>query len=135
VGLVLGRANDEGIRQEVSHIDEGVGADTLVLAKVFKGIACMEGVDGDFEFLAITGGMHEAVWLAVDLGEFQLIHEVHDAIVGAVDILQCEIPVDRAFQFGLGDAGGNTRNLVDPDEAAITGNPGEERPVWRFARA
>jgi len=69
VGLMFGRANDERIRQEVAHINEGVGADSLVLAKVLKGIAGMEGIDGHFKLLAIAGGVEQAIGVTGDLRE------------------------------------------------------------------
>ena len=72
VRLMFRRANDEGIRQEVAHVDEGIGTDPLVLAKVFKGVAGMERIHGHFKLLAIAGGVQQAIGLAIDLGSAKL---------------------------------------------------------------
>jgi hypothetical protein len=42
VCLVFSGANDEGMIEEVAHVDEGIGTDPSVMAKVFEGVARME---------------------------------------------------------------------------------------------
>ena len=59
----------------------------------------MEGIDGDFELLAIAGRMHEAIGVAVDVWERQVLHELHDPIIRPMDIVQREVPVDSTFQL------------------------------------
>jgi hypothetical protein len=99
MGLVFSGANDEGIREEVPHVDEGIGTDAFVLAEVFEGVAGMERIHRDFKLLTIAGGMQEVIGLAVDLGERELIHELHHTIIRPMDIVQREVPVDRTFQL------------------------------------
>ena len=37
--------------------------------------------------------------MAVDVGERQVIHALHDPIMRPMDIVQREVPVDRTFQL------------------------------------
>jgi len=43
--------------EEVTHVDEGVGADALVSAKVLEEVTGMETVFGDFKLQPIAGSM------------------------------------------------------------------------------
>ena len=42
VCLVFSSAHDEGMIEEVAHVDEGIGTDPSVMAKVVEGVARME---------------------------------------------------------------------------------------------
>jgi hypothetical protein len=46
--------------KEVSHINEGVGADALVSAKVFERIIRMETIDRDFKLQTIALSVQKA---------------------------------------------------------------------------
>jgi len=37
--------------------------------------------------------MHEAIGVAVDVGERQVLHELHDPIIRPMDIVQREVPL------------------------------------------
>jgi hypothetical protein len=78
VCLVFCRTNNEGIRQEVPHVDKGIGTHPLVLPKILARVASMEGIDSDLELLAMAGCVHEPISMAVDVGKRQVIHELHD---------------------------------------------------------
>src|SRR5262245_45228667 len=91
VRFMFGRANDHGIGEEMPHIDESIGTHTLILAKVFKGVAGMEGIHCHFEFLAITGSMERLPWLAIDLGQRQVVHKLDDMVIRAMDVVEREV--------------------------------------------
>jgi hypothetical protein len=89
----------------------------------------MERIHRDFKLLTIAGGMQEVIGLAVDLGERELIHELHHTIIRPMDIVQREVAVDGAFQLRLGNSCGNAGNLLGPDATAIAGDARQKRPV------
>src|SRR6266478_5611904 len=69
VCLMFGSTDDEGERQKMTHVNEGVGTDALILSKIFEGVIGMQRVNSHLKLLAITRGMQRLTGLAVDLGQ------------------------------------------------------------------
>ena len=57
VGFMLSGTNNQRIIEEVAHVDEGVGTDTFIGAKVLEGVIRMETIDCDLKLLTIARGV------------------------------------------------------------------------------
>lgn len=121
------RANDLVMPQEVARIDEGVGTDAGVLAKIFEAIVGIERLHGNPVFLPIPGGMPPARLSPINFREFQRVQKLQDAIVGRRDVLEGKVPVDGRFACSFVNPFGNPCDLADANEAAIAKDTGEKR--------
>ena len=113
----------------MSLIGKVVGTHTLVLSEIFVGVMGIERVDGDLKLLPITGGVKHPGFSAVHFGQFKLVHQGQDPVIGGLDVFETEVPVDGVIEFGLVNPLRNARDLVGSDEAAIGDDPGKKDPL------
>ena len=103
----------------------------LCLSEVFVGVIGIERVDGDLKFLPIAGGVKHPGVSAVHFGQFKLVHQGQDQVIGGLDVFETEVPVDGMIEFGLVNSPRNACDLAGSDEAAIADDPGEKGPLGR----
>ena len=98
--LAFGRAENQGVPEQVTFVHEGVGADPLALAKIFEGMVGVERIGSHLEFLAIARGMNFCFRSAINIGKVHRGHETGDPVVGGPEVFQGEAPIDGAVEFG-----------------------------------
>ena len=102
--LTISRADHQRMPENVAFIDERIGADTLALAEILEGPACVQAFAAHLEFLAIAGGVQYPVIFAIDVWQFHLVHGLYHGIVGGADIIERKPPVNSMFKFAFSDA-------------------------------
>lgn len=124
--VALGRAEDRGIPEEDLVADIVVGADALSLSEIFVRVAGVQGIDGDFELLAITGGVGLAGLVTIDLREFKAVHEGDYAVIRRDEIFPRKVPTGGVVERILFDRPGDARHFPQADAATQSDHAGEE---------
>ena len=122
--LAVCGADHQRMPQEMSFIDEGVGAHALSLPEILERAAGVQALAPHLEFLSVARSMKDIGFAAVKIGQFHFIHGADNGVIGGTNIIEREAPVDGVFQLALGDARGNPRHLAHADTTSKAHDPG-----------
>jgi hypothetical protein len=64
---------------------------------------------------------------AREVGQFQAVSKLQDAIAGRLEAVHGEVPVHRMLQFGFVDGMGDAHHLAEADHAADPDHPSKDR--------